>query len=461
MRPPLPTLYQDIPGGEWRKTAVCFLFLFVTMLAYYIAKPVREGLSLEVGTGSLPYLHLFNIVAVAAVGFGYDLLVRRLSRRRLGTLLFILFVSIFLLFGLAFRATRPIDQSLVQADRAMLMESFFPQLPVVSLPTQRTQLTSLRGALIIAYFLWVSVFILFAMALFWAFVNEIFPTEYAKRLFGLIGAGGPAGAMCGSFLTGWFVQQVGVGTLLYLTAVFLVVALFCLHLADSTDRQIRDVSSETDAWSTAAPQADGSENGLRLVFRQRYLLLLAAMVLCYTLSMNINQYLYARQVEASLPDTESRTALYAVNYQWINVGGIVIQVLVTGWLLTRLGVIIGLLLPPLCDLFVIGGFVSGAPLSWTTFWLIASFACTYSVYNAAREVLYTRAPRSFQYQGKGIIDTFLFRLGDAGGSLILIFLAPLLTISALSLIIVLPFVLGRMGFAFRLGRRFETGRIVE
>lgn len=454
------SFYSAIPRQEWRKVAVCFLFLFVTMLAYYIAKPVREGLTLEVGSSSLPYLHLFNIVAVAIVGFGYDLLVRKLSRQRLGTLLFTLFIFIFLLFGVAFRATRPADVSLVMQDSMMVMESLFPQVPVTLPPSQRTELSSLRGQLIIAYFLWVSVFILFAMALFWAFVNEIFQTENAKKLFGLIGAGGPAGAMCGSFLTGWFVQSIGVGNLLYLTAIFLLVALGCLLLADRTDQAIRHENQGSQ--TTPEPSAtDASQSGLKLIFSHRFLLLLGAMVICYTLSMNINQYLYAQQVEASLPDTEARTALYAVNYQWINIGGIVIQVLFTGWLLTRLGVIVGLLLPPVCDLFVVGGFFMGAPLSWTTFWLIASFACTYSVYNAAREVLYTAAPRSFKYQGKGLIDTLLFRMGDAAGSVILILVLPSIGLGILLLGVVFPAILCRMMASTFLSRRFTNGRIVD
>ena len=40
------------------------------------------------------------------------------------------------------------------------------------------------------FFLWVSVFNLFATSIFWAFMNDLFTTEQGKRLFGFIAVGG-------------------------------------------------------------------------------------------------------------------------------------------------------------------------------------------------------------------------------------------------------------------------------
>lgn len=40
-----------------------------------------------------------------------------------------------------------------------------------------------------AFFVWVSVFNLFAVAVFWSFMADLFTSEQGKRLFGFIGAG--------------------------------------------------------------------------------------------------------------------------------------------------------------------------------------------------------------------------------------------------------------------------------
>src|SRR5256886_17362848 len=44
-----------------------------------------------------------------------------------------------------------------------------------------------------SFFVWVSVFNLFATTLFWAFMTDLFTAEQGKRLFGLIAVGGSLG----------------------------------------------------------------------------------------------------------------------------------------------------------------------------------------------------------------------------------------------------------------------------
>src|SRR5208282_5888945 len=48
-----------------------------------------------------------------------------------------------------------------------------------------------------AFFVWISVFNLFAVAVFWSFMADLFTSEQGKRLFGFIGAGDTAGALLG------------------------------------------------------------------------------------------------------------------------------------------------------------------------------------------------------------------------------------------------------------------------
>ncbi len=42
-----------------------------------------------------------------------------------------------------------------------------------------------------------AVFSLFAVAVFWSFMADLFTADQGKRLFGFIGAGGTAGALLG------------------------------------------------------------------------------------------------------------------------------------------------------------------------------------------------------------------------------------------------------------------------
>src|SRR5207344_3658809 len=79
------------------------------------------------------------------------------------------------------------------------------------------------------FFVWVSVFNLFAVAVFWSFMADLFTSEQGKRLFGFIGAGGTAGALLGPVITIWLSVPLGPVNLMIAAAVFLEVAVFCVY----------------------------------------------------------------------------------------------------------------------------------------------------------------------------------------------------------------------------------------
>src|SRR5207247_10014583 len=51
------------------------------------------------------------------------------------------------------------------------------------------------------FFIWVSVFNLFATTMFWSFMADVFKPEQAKRLFGFIAVGGSIGRIVGGLVT--------------------------------------------------------------------------------------------------------------------------------------------------------------------------------------------------------------------------------------------------------------------
>ena len=57
-----------------------------------------------------------------------------------------------------------------------------------------------------AFYWWVSVFNLFVVSIFWAFMSDVWETGQSKRLYGFIGVGGTLGALIGSGITAWFAR---------------------------------------------------------------------------------------------------------------------------------------------------------------------------------------------------------------------------------------------------------------
>jgi len=51
------------------------------------------------------------------------------------------------------------------------------------------------------FFVWISVFVLFAVSVFWSLMADLYSPEQGKRLFAFIAAGGSLGALAGPALT--------------------------------------------------------------------------------------------------------------------------------------------------------------------------------------------------------------------------------------------------------------------
>ena len=95
------------------------------------------------------------------------------------------------------------------------------------------------------FFVWVSVFNLFAVAVFWSFMADLFTSEQGKRLFGFIGAGGTAGALLGPLITIWLSVPLGPVNLLIAAAIFLELAVFCVYRLERAARATADAQTPT------------------------------------------------------------------------------------------------------------------------------------------------------------------------------------------------------------------------
>ena len=103
------------------------------------------------------------------------------------------------------------------------------------------------------FFVWVSVFNLFAVAVFWSFMADLFSSEQGKRLFGFIGAGGTAGGLLGPMITIGLSVPLGPANLLIVAIVFLELAVFCVYRLEGAAPSPPTAGSGRTSGSAAAP----------------------------------------------------------------------------------------------------------------------------------------------------------------------------------------------------------------
>jgi len=365
--------------GEGRATALAFAYFAALLGGYYVLRAVREEMGIRGGVGRLheSFLATFLVMLVAVPL--YSVLVARVPRVRAIPIVDRLFLAALLGFA-----------ALVASDVAPALVAR-------------------------AFFVWVSVYGLFVVSVFWSYLADLFGSDQGKRLFGLVAAGGSAGAIAGPVVSALLAGPLGVPGLLLLAALLLEVATRCAGALDRAVRLARPaVAGDTGRPDPRdAPVGGHPWSGLTLTLRSPYLLALSGLTLLGTITATILYFQQARLVSELIPDSAMRLRLFASIDLAVNVVALGLQSAAFSRLVARGGLGLALALHPLLALAGLL-LVAAAP----TLLVVAGVqglrrAVHYAIERPAREVLFTVVPRGEKYQAKGFIDTIVYRGGDA------------------------------------------------
>jgi AAA family ATP:ADP antiporter len=279
--------------------ALSFVVFFCVLAGYYVMRPLREQLSAAVGSTQLPWFYAATFVATLAL-----------------TPVFAALVS---------RWPRPVVVPLVYAFFIACLLAFVPLFTVPGLLSPR--------ALGAVFFVWVSVFSLFAASVFWSFVADIWDQRQARRLFPVIALGGTAGAITGPLITRSLVGLIGVAPLLVVAAALLGVAMVCVVLLG---RWSRAHGMRREAIHEAAV-GGGMFDGLRQVFADPYMRSMALLMLLGDCVGTINYALVTDYSGATFHDAVARTRFAANLDLSTNILQVLVQLTLTRWLLVRHG----------------------------------------------------------------------------------------------------------------------------
>ena len=376
----MPLLQRLVPyrPGELRGLCWSFLYFFSLLCGYYVLRPVRDEMGIQGGVENLQWVFTGTFIVMLAAVPLYGWAVARLPRRRLLPAVYLFFIANLLVFYLLLRS------GLAPAASAR------------------------------AFFIWVSVFNLFVVSVFWSFMADLYSNAQARRLFGFIAAGGSAGAVTGPALTTALAPLLGPANLLLVSAGFLSVAMLSIGrlLAWSATRP------GNGAQAAAAARGTGGSlwAGLRQLLVSRYLLGICLYILLYT---TLSTFLYFEQahiVKAAFDDPGERTRLFAAIDLAVNVLTIVVQLFFTARVLRWFGVGGALAFVPLgvaAGLLALGAFPGLVALVSVQ---ILRRAGSYSISRPARELLFTVVGREERYKAKNVIDTLVYRGGDAASA---------------------------------------------
>lgn len=378
------SLFTKMRPGEGSSVLLFGLNAFLILVCYYILKTIREALILtEFDAEVRSYATATQALLLMFLVPLYGILFRNTSKPQLVRWVTVFFIVNTLVFYIAASAG--------------LEVGFF-------------------------YFVFVGIYGVMVIAQFWAFAADSFNVKSGQRLFPVIMIGASAGALAGGNLTerltaSGLVSPVG---MMLLSALILATTLVLSALAR---RAIPDESR-----SVYAPQAeekdDKSEHflgGFAVVFRDRYLVLIAILVVLLNWVNTTGETIladfvsrYAEQVvaEQGLEKGDVIAAFYGNFYFWVNLAGLSIQAFLVARIYRWIGVSGAILLLPIVA--VLGyGLMAFVPI-FSIIRLVKIFenSVDYSVMNTSRQALFLPTGQAAKYEGKTTIDTFFWRFGD-------------------------------------------------
>jgi len=155
---------------------------------------------------------------------------------------------------------------------------------------------------------------------------------------------------------------------------------------------------------------------LQAVFRSPYLLAICGYVLIVAVMATFLYFTRLQMVAALGTSIDMRTTMFARIDLITQVATLVLQAVITGHLMKRLGVSVTLaLLPVTAALGFLGLAIAGSLAALIAF--EAAFrAVQRGIMRPARETLFTVVPRTDRYKAKAFIDTFVYRTGDVVGA---------------------------------------------
>jgi AAA family ATP:ADP antiporter len=371
-------LFSDVRSGESVTVLLMLTNIFLVLVCYYVIKTIREPLILvEGGAVGKSYSAAGQALVLMAFIPLYGWFSSRVDRFKLIIGVSLFFVINIEVFSLAVAAKTP--------------------------------------HVGVLFYIWVGFFSLTVIAQFWSYANDIYTKEAGDRLFPIIGvgmtAGAPVGALVAEKLFAWGIQPQ---LMLHISTVMLLASLGCYALVNQREERKKDVEE------TKQTLAKG--NGFALVFKSRYISLIALLFVLLNVVNTTGEYILSELATSRAATLLAQSAItdqgaylgefYGNFFFWVNVIAVLLQAFVVSRIVKYGGLRWTILILPFVALGAYGIVAAGAGFAMVRWAKTAENTTDYSIMNTARQLLWLPTSREEKYKAKQAVDTFFVRTGD-------------------------------------------------
>ncbi len=259
-------------------------------------------------------------------------------------------------------------------------------------------------------FIFKEAYVVLLIEQYWSFLNSTAGENQARKYYGPITGIASIGAIAGGLLLSQLAEPLGTIRMPYFAALVLLPAAF---FSDYGYRRAGEFLAGKDA-----PSSPREHLGLGVLSRSRMLLLILLVVLTTQVVSAMLGLRFQGILQVEIPDPDKQTAFSGAFFAGLNGVAALLQFVATPLLLKFIPIgVIHIALPIIhisaCAALIVTPSVA---TSGTAFLLFKAF--DYSIFRAAKEILYIPLSFDARYRAKEFIDVFGYRFSKGAISLV-------------------------------------------
>jgi AAA family ATP:ADP antiporter len=259
------------------------------------------------------------------------------------------------------------------------------------------------------FYLWKDIYILLMFQQLWAMLAATISSDQAKFLYGLFWGVGGIGAVVGSFFPGFMATLIGTEKLLLVTLPFYGLLLLSYLGA----LKVRNIHLAKEPIEFDQKKPSSFLEGAKLIGKSKILLFILLIVIFMQVASTLLDFQFNRTLAEHISQKDLRTEYLGRFFGIVNGTNVFLQFFGSYFVLNFMGVKRTHFFIPLYL-----GFLLTGQLFFPTFLLLSlSYgsikALDYSIFGIVREMLYIPLRVEEKFQGRAVIDVFVYRTAKA------------------------------------------------
>ena len=372
-----------IKSGEGKMVLTFFMFSFFTIAMGLVAKTARDAYFLSRFDKSiLPLMFLAIAIVISPILTFYTKLSKKLAARTV----FMITCSIFAVSFIFLQAI-------------------------------------MTGYVIPIAYIWIEIAVAIMIIQFWSYAGESFEPQQAKRLFGIIAGGGSFAVMLIGMTLKPYVKTFGTDELLFISAGFLGLAFLFGNLSIQYFKK---------------DQTKGPKKPIKKAQKKKkmdpFIVGIATIVALSAIVTTLVDYQFKMIASATFPEETDLVGFFGTFYSIAGAASIIMQFFITGPILSRFGILLGLLILPF---FLILGSTS---ILLAPVLLSASFAkfsdqtFKFTINSSSLELIWLPVPPEIRKVIKPQVSGTVKSIAEGIGGLVTFLLVKIIALPYLSIV---------------------------